>query len=195
MIFFTSDEHYYHHNILMHRSFGEHDGTPIEIPAMRRFRTTDEMHKVLKKRFNEVVSPDDVTYHLGDFAYGPGAKSWQQLSHIVEELNGSHHLILGNHDHLKPFDYLEAGFLSVHTSLDIEQIWYDSACDERINRITLVHDPAVAGVLQDKFFIHGNTHSLGKHLNKNTYCVSVELTDYYPVPITDISFGDVQSSS
>jgi calcineurin-like phosphoesterase family protein len=183
-IFLTADEHYYHHNMLMHRSFGVHDGTPIEVPAMRRFRTTDEMHRLLKKRFNEVVSPDDVTYHLGDFAYGPGAKSWQQLSNIVEGLNGKHHLILGNHDHLKPFDYLEAGFLSVHTSLDLSVVtpFFAGLC-------ILVHDPAVAGVLTDKFFIHGHTHSLGKHLNKNTYCVSVELTDYYPVPITDIHFG------
>jgi len=184
MIWFTADCHYYHHNMLMHRSYGVHDGTPIEAPAMRRFRTTDEMHKVLKKRFNEVVSPDDVTYHLGDFAYGPGAKSWQQLSNIVEGLNGTHHLILGNHDHLKPFDYLEAGFLSVHTSLliPLEFEFYS-------DRVTLVHDPAVAGREPEKFFIHGHTHSLGKHLNKNTYCVSVELTDYYPVPISDIVFG------
>ena len=195
MIFFTADEHYYHHNMLMHRSFGTHDGTPIEIPAMRRFRTTDEMHRVLKKRFNEVVSPDDITYHLGDFAYGPGAKSWQQVGNILEGLNGQHHLILGNHDHLKPFDYLEAGFLSVHTSLELNNIsitTYDNverSSTRYLEQVILVHDPAVAGVLTERFFIHGHTHSLGKHLNKNTYCVSVELTDYYPVPISDITFG------
>ena len=189
MIWFTADCHYYHHNMLMHRSFGVHDGTPIEVPAMRRFRTTDEMHKVLKKRFNEVVSPDDVTYHLGDFAYGPGAKSWQQLTHIVEGLNGQHHLILGNHDHLKPFDYLEAGFLSVHTSLEFNFTQHHEFISDEDFEVILVHDPAIAGMLQDKFFIHGHTHSLGKHLNKNTYCVSVELTDYYPVPISDIVFG------
>jgi calcineurin-like phosphoesterase family protein len=166
----------------MHRSYGTHDGIPIEVPAMRRFRTTDEMHRTMKKRFNEVVSPDDVTYHLGDFAYGPGAKSWSQVGNVLEGLNGQHHLILGNHDHLKPFDYIEAGFISVHTSLQLI-----TSFDTYTTPI-LVHDPAVAGVLTDKLFIHGHTHSLGKHLNKNTYCVSVELTDYYPVPISDIKF-------
>lgn len=68
MIFFTSDEHYYHNNMILFRNNGA-----------RNFLTTDEMHKVLRKRHNEVVAPEDVVYHLGDFAYGPGAKSWQEV--------------------------------------------------------------------------------------------------------------------
>lgn len=172
MIWFTSDEHYYHHNMLLFRHHGA-----------RTFRTTDEMHTVLKKRHNEVVAPGDTVYHLGDFAYGPGAKSWQQIESLLKVLNGKHHLILGNHDHIDTFKYVEAGFLSVHTSLPF---MYDSWDGKHP---TLIHDPAVAGVLKDEYFIHGHTHKLGKRLNSNTYCVCVELTDYYPVPITDINFG------
>lgn len=170
MVWFTSDEHYYHHNILMHRG-----SAPQADPHERKFRTTDEMHKVLYKRHNEVVSPDDTVYHLGDFAYGPGAKSWQQINELVKRLNGTHHLIMGNHDHLDPFKYIEAGFTSVHTSLSLDGI-------------ILIHDPAAAGVFVDKNFIHGHTHNLGKRLSYNTYCVCVELTDYYPVKETEISF-------
>lgn len=179
MIWFTSDQHYYHHNMLMHRG-----SAPQAEPEARKFRTTDEMHLTLKKRHNEVVAPDDIVYHLGDFAYGPGAKSWQQVGEVLRRLNGRHHLILGNHDHLKPFDYLEAGFISVHTSLIFDRLVGDAYGLSA----TLIHDPAVAGVLTDQYFIHGHTHSLGKRLNKNTYCVCVELTDYYPVPVTDITF-------
>ena len=175
MIWFTSDEHYYHHNILMHRG-----SAPQAEPQARRFRTTDEMHLCMKKRHNEVVSPEDTVYHLGDFAYGPGAKSWQSVRDVLSKLNGKHHIILGNHDHVKPFDYLEAGFISVSTSLDINIFPYGN--------VTLIHDPAVAGVLKDRYFIHGHTHSLGKQLSDNTYCVCVELHDYYPVPITNIEF-------
>lgn len=180
MIWFVSDEHYYHHNMLMHRESAPH----IHVES-RKFRTTDEMHLTIKKRHNEVVSKNDTVYHLGDFAYGPGAKSWQQIESLLKVLNGNHILILGNHDHIKPFDYVEAGFMSVHTSLTLDL----HQTPDWIGRVTLIHDPAIAGILTDTNFIHGHTHSLGKRLRSNTYCVCVELTDYYPVPITDIQFG------
>lgn len=174
MIWFTSDEHYYHHNMLMFRFNGE---------QQRLFKTTDEMHRVLRKKHNEVVAPDDVVYHLGDFAYGPGAKSWIQIQSLLQGLNGTHHLILGNHDHIDPFKYVEAGFASVHTSLTLHLNTQGGAQD-----ITLIHDPACAGVLSDCKFIHGHTHSMGKRLNSNTYCVCVELSDFYPVALAEISF-------
>ncbi len=176
MIFFTADQHYYHHNMLMFR-FNEEQ--------QRLFKTTDEMHRVLRKRHNERVEPNDTVYHLGDFAYGPGAKSWTQIQALLQGLNGTHHLILGNHDHIDPFKYVEAGFASVHTSLTLPL-----ELPECRQEITLIHDPACAGVLTDKRFIHGHTHSLGKRLNDNTYCVCVELTDYYPVALTEISFRE-----
>lgn len=162
MIWFTADEHYYHHNMLLFR----HNGS-------RKFRATDEMHKVLKQKHNEVVAPTDLVYHLGDFAYGPGAKSWQQIESLLKVLNGTHILVLGNHDHIKTFDYVEAGFQSVHTSLQFEEF-------------LLIHDPAVAGVLPDLKVIHGHTHGLGLRLHPNTYSVSVEMHDMYPVSLDQI---------
>lgn len=131
------------------------------------------MHTVIKKKHNEVVAKDDIVYHLGDFAYGPGAKSWQQIESLLKVLNGSHHLILGNHDHIKTFDYVEAGFCSVHTSLQIEDYF-------------LIHDPAVAGVLKGLKIIHGHTHGLGLRLSPDTYSVCVEMHDYYPVSFDTI---------
>lgn len=163
-IFMISDEHYYHHNILL---FREHD------IKLRPFRTTDEMHRHLKRRNNEVVAPEDTVYHLGDFAYGPGAKSWQQIQALLQGLNGQHHLILGNHCHLKPFDYVEAGFRSVHTSLVLEDF-------------LLIHDPAIAGVRKDLKIIHGHLHGACLRLAPNTFNVSVEMHDYYPVSLERI---------
>jgi calcineurin-like phosphoesterase family protein len=176
MIWLTSDEHYYHHNMLMHRTtYGGGRGDYTS----RRFRTTDEMHRHIKSKHNELVKKDDIVYHLGDFAYGPGAKSWQQVGAVLSLLNGEHHLILGNHDHIKPFDYLEAGFTSVHTSLMLDDY-------------LLVHDPAIAGVLLNHKVIHGHTHSLGLRLRENTYCVCVDINNYYPVSFDTIkeAFGD-----
>lgn len=166
MIWLTADEHYYHHNILMHRK--TEDGRQL-------FRATDEMHRHIRKNHNALVSPDDIVYHLGDFAYGPGAKSWQQIQVLLHGLNGTHHLIMGNHDHIDPFKYIEAGFTSVHTSLMLEDY-------------LLIHDPAVGGVLRDLQIIHGHTHGIGLTIAPNLYCVCVEMHDYNPVPFSQIKY-------
>ena len=163
-VFMISDQHFYHHNILLFREHEVHQ---------RPFRTTDEMHRFIKTRHNEVVGKDDVVYHLGDFAYGPGAKSWQQVGAVLSTLNGQHHLIMGNHDHIDPFKYVEAGFASVHTCLVLGDY-------------LLIHDPAVAGVFKQQKVIHGHTHGLGRHLAPNTYCVCPEVNDYRPVSLDTI---------
>jgi calcineurin-like phosphoesterase family protein len=169
MIYFTADEHYYHANIISNR-----------FRDTRPFNTVDEMNRTIIKHHNEIVTKDDVTYHLGDFSF---SKHWQDMRHILGKLNGRHILVLGNHDLFKPFEYVEVGFESIHTSIHfLEDSW------DEIHPI-LIHDPAVAGVFKDKRVIHGHTHGLGLTLASNTYCVSVELHDYYPVPITKINFG------
>ena len=154
MNFFIADEHYYHDNILMWR----------DIKAKRDFPTLNDMHKRIIARHNEVVGKEDTTYHLGDFSFSKHAPDMRSL---LDKLNGSHILILGNHDLFKPFDYVEVGFQSVHTSLMLEDY-------------LLIHDPAVAGVMKHLKVIHGHTHGLGLRLAENTYCVSVEVTDYTP---------------
>lgn len=172
-VWLTADEHYFHANCLLSRDgykeFREDLGQIVE----KKFKAIDEMHRVFKRRHNEVVAPEDIVYHLGDFAFGPGAKSWTQLEPILRGLNGTHILILGNHCLLDPFKYVEAGFQSVHTSLVLEDY-------------LLIHDPAIAGVYPELKVIHGHTHSLGLNLNRNTYCVCVDMHDFYPVPFDKI---------
>jgi len=79
-IFFTSDEHYYHENIIKF--------------AKRPFSGLPEMHEALIAGHNEVVKSNDEVYHLGDIAFCDVA----HLREIVRRLNGKHHLIYGNHD-------------------------------------------------------------------------------------------------
>lgn len=76
-IFFTSDTHFGHTNIIQHCS--------------RPFSTVEEMDETLIRNWNYVVCPEDIVYHLGDFA-------WRNISRYIEQLNGNIHLIRGSHD-------------------------------------------------------------------------------------------------
>jgi calcineurin-like phosphoesterase family protein len=63
------------------------------------------MNEVLIRNWNEVVKPEDTTYHLGDVAFCGIAK----LAAILEQLNGYKILIKGNHDHRRA-KMIRAGF-------------------------------------------------------------------------------------
>lgn len=80
-IFFTSDTHFGHKNIIEYCSRPYPGGV-------------EEMNEDLIKRWNEVVSRRSIIYHLGDFAF-LGSTKYRELA---SRLNGRKILILGNHD-------------------------------------------------------------------------------------------------
>lgn len=82
-VFLTSDEHYGHRNVISY--------------CGRPFVDVDEMDRELIARFNAVVTPDDETWHLGDFSLDE-----RITARILPLLNGKHHLVMGNHDKCHP---------------------------------------------------------------------------------------------
>lgn len=81
-IFFTSDTHFGHARI-------------IEL-CDRPFKDVDHMNTEIVRRWNEVVMPTDIVYHLGDVALGRIDDSLP----IVGRLNGLKIMVTGNHDRL-----------------------------------------------------------------------------------------------
>lgn len=79
-VFFTSDLHFGHRNILEF--------------CKRPFNSVEEMDEALIENWNSVVKPNDLVFNLGDFAFAP---RWRWYE-ILGRLNGVHTLILGNHD-------------------------------------------------------------------------------------------------
>lgn len=77
-VFFTSDTHWGHKAII---GF-----------CKRPFQDVEEMDKALIDKWNEVVPPDGVVFHLGDFAWHG---DWTS---IRKQLNGRIILVQGNHD-------------------------------------------------------------------------------------------------
>lgn len=82
-IFFTSDWHCGHTNILR---FDE-----------RPFPNLRDMHEALVMNWNDVVKPEDVVFYMGDLHLG---KPELGLS-IMSRLCGEIHFIMGNHDEFK----------------------------------------------------------------------------------------------
>lgn len=107
MIYFTSDQHFWHTRI-------------IEF-CDRPFKTVEEMNEKIVWLYNSIVCPDDTVYHLGDFSM-----AFRPVETFLPRLNGIKHFISGNHDFCHPAHkkgkkdlerwkqkYIECGFSSV----------------------------------------------------------------------------------
>lgn len=79
-IFFTSDTHFCHDNIIKY--------------CKRPFKDIDENNEELIRRWNEKVPEDGIVFHLGDVAFGDPNK----VDSILKRLNGKINLVIGNHD-------------------------------------------------------------------------------------------------
>ena len=160
MNFAISDEHYYHKGMITN--------------CGRPFKNFIEMNNSIIEKNNQIVTDSDHVYHIGDFTYSDA--NLIQIRMILKKLKGSHHLILGNHDMLNPRDYIEAGFISVHTSLWIEEM-------------VMVHDPSVYTFYKKELgiLVHGHVHDLYVTIpHKPVVNVSVENFNYCPVSFDKI---------
>ena len=169
-IFFTSDTHFYHEQDFLYKPRG--------------FESFEEMNEAIVERWNSVVKPDDLVYHLGDIL----------MSHydvnILKRLNGSIYLIRGNHDtDNKLRDIYATGKLAnndVHTS---ELIKFGKLS------LFLCHYPVLTANFDDKHFnrhvinLHGHTHQKKNWINIDNpfmYHVGCDSHDSYPVHIDTI---------
>jgi len=157
MDWFISDTHFGHKNIIDYET--------------RPFRDCAEMEEILIKNWNDKVKKEDRVFHLGDLSFYPKDPS----KHIVEQLQGRIHLIMGNHDTHSPGWYREIGVAEC------------SQFPIVISRfVILSHEPMYLNKISPYRNIHGHIHSnfspTDKHFN-----VSVEVINYAPVSIDEIA--------
>ena len=170
-VFFTSDTHFYHTNI-------------IEF-CKRPFMDIEAMNETLIANWNKVVGTNDIVFHLGDFCLGDSAK-WNRL---LDRLNWEIYLILGNHD-LKNFrkSYAER-FKSVAMQMNIE-VHNQKIC---LNHYPfLCYDGSYDGVWQLFGHVHTNRNHTGndtarlKMLFPTQYDVGVDNNDFTPVSFAQV---------
>jgi len=140
MTYYTSDLHLGHENILKQRTM---------------FSTVEEMNTFLIEKWNKKIKKNDEVYIVGDFSY----RSKTPVQEYLQMLNGSKHLIIGNHDAdwLKKISEEEKSRLLISTE-------HMKIIKTNKIKITLCHYPmlewsgsryASAG---NSFLIHGHIH-------------------------------------
>lgn len=88
-IWFTSDLHYNHRNIVK----GISEWT--DKSGCRNFQTLEEMNQTLVDNINDNVKENDILYCLGDWSF----RGKNSIYEFRKQLNvKTIHLILGNHD-------------------------------------------------------------------------------------------------
>jgi len=165
-IFFTSDTHFFHTNIIRY--------------CKRPYRSTEEMNESLINNWNSVVPPDGIVFHLGDFCFAGSDK----VKELTSKLNGKIILIKGNHDHISRT--MERFF---------EHVSYEMSIEIDKHKLYLNHYPFLtyAGIYNSRptiqlfGHVHSGIHNSGKdkgrlkYLFTTQYDVGVDNNDYTPV--------------
>ena len=166
MKYFTADQHFFHANIIKY--------------ANRPFENTYFMNKTIISNYRKVVREEDEVYFLGDLMMGGMAKAGR-LTGIINGLPGVKHLILGNHDRLKPRDiYVSMGFSSVQKRLEVTL---------EGTEFHMVHNPANALLPNVKWLCgHIHAHWLSKKNDIGAVIVNVgvDVWDFSPVSLEQV---------
>lgn len=171
-LFFTSDTHFNHKNIITFCS--------------RPFIDIESMNEVLIQNWNNTIPENGIVFHLGDFAFG-GSEAWHN---ILSRLNGKIYLILGNHDH-KNF---KQGYFN-----KFEDVAEQMTIEVGKKKLILTHFPLLCyngtwSTEQNCWNIHGHVHichnklaNTGKDFKRMSltfptqYDAGVDLNDYTPI--------------
>jgi calcineurin-like phosphoesterase family protein len=162
-IFFTSDTHYWHKNI-------------IEF-SKRPYGSLEQMHAGLIKNWNEVVSHEDTVYHLGDVSFSGRGNTMM----ILGQLKGHIKFIRGNHDK-KSF---------ARPGLDEDLGTYHELTHQS-KKIILCHFPLLTWnkASHGSWMLHGHCHgSLDKtNLATTRLDVGVDgIASYYPLSFDNVA--------
>lgn len=158
-IWFTSDQHMWHKNVLSY--------------CKRPFASVVEMNEALIKNYNDLVDPADIVFHVGDFSFGTEI----QTRAVYNRLNGQKHLICGNHDKFR------MKFMSEHEFLELKVV--DE--EEHTQNITLCHyamrtwNKSHHGAWQLFGHSHGTLTPIGKQ-----HDVGVDNNNYAPVSFNQL---------
>lgn len=164
-IFLTSDLHFGHD-----REF---------IWGPRGFRSIEEHDEAIIANWNSVVDPDDDVFVLGDLMLGNNKHGVE----CVERLNGTIHLIRGNHDTDTRWYEIYPNIANVYLYGCADIIHY------RKYHFYLSHFPTLTGNLEKESLhqctlnLFGHTHSKDQFFEDRPYMYNVALDANHNTPV------------
>ena len=157
-IWFTADNHFGHERTLQ--------------LSKRPFRSVEEMNWQMVARWNSIIKPLDLVYHLGDFGD----------IKFLDCLNGIIVFIRGNYD--------TDDFVNDATKRGFKVLPYlkQSIPDDGSNIFCMVHAPVITPAEGDEvFYLYGHIHKL-QMVKRNGLNVGVDCHNFYPISLDDVMF-------
>jgi calcineurin-like phosphoesterase family protein len=166
-IFFTSDHHFGHANIIRF--------------CNRPFNDVHEMNEELIKRWNEKIGPSDEVYHLGDFALS----SSELCNDVLGRLNGTKYLIAGNHESTALNNRKGFKWIKDYYELKVR----DEENPNGTQRIVLFHYAMRVwrGDYRGAWHLYGHSHSnLPDKEDSLSFDIGVDCHDFYPLSYHEV---------
>lgn len=161
---FTADTHFNHTNILEMES--------------RPWDNITDMNLEIIEKWNEVVRPGDVVYHLGDFAFPQNilGDEGHDIEYLITQLHGSKFLIVGNHDRK---NWNKFGEIYKRMFVKVEDIMYIKHHKQKIFLSHYSHRVWRASI-HGSWHLYGHSHgNLSDH--GKSFDVGVDVWNYYPI--------------
>jgi calcineurin-like phosphoesterase family protein len=171
-VYFASDYH------LDHKSVIKFDQRP--------FKNVNEMNDELIKRWNDVISDDDIVFYLGDLSHRSSPK---RVKYLIDQLNGKIHLIKGNHDKDHDLNKIKDRFESIGHYMDL-YVRDNDVSQDFFQQIVLFHYPIYSWnrAHYGSWQLHGHCHQslvstdFGKEFYKRKVLdMGCNAWDYKPV--------------
>lgn len=169
-VFFTSDLHIGHKNIIKY--------------CNRPFSSIEEMNQTIINNWNRVIPGDGIVFVLGDCVFG-GREKWKEF---FSQLNGKKYLIRGNHDG----DFTDKTIFEDEDNQKLIKVVGDPEIPEQF--IFLCHYPMLSWPQKEKGSIQlfGHVHSINnkfagcEKLSPQQYDVGVDNNNFTPVSFQQI---------
>lgn len=155
-IWFTSDSHYGHKNIVSGVTSWRNEDGEIPLDAVRNFPDIETMNDLMVSNINRNVEENDYLIHLGDWSFG----GIEKVTEFRERINCKNIvLMLGNHDHhIQKEKHLQKLFTHV---THYEELKVTKKHDS--HKFILCHYPIISWNNQRNgaYMLHGHQHLKG----------------------------------
>lgn len=171
MIYFTSDLHLGHTNIIKF--------------CNRQFGTIQAMNSHIVECWNKTITKEDEVYFLGDFSLTLSKKG---ARYFLYKLNGKKYFLKGNHDRTEYLNNFQNSRL-----IEWWKVSHDFSYEHngKIYNFSLSHYPHYPAKGSDVICLHGHVHGIYEHHGEYFHSpgvidVGVDNVGYYPISIENV---------